>query len=128
FAGWDERGQIQLGSVEAGMPADQAGLKKGDLLLEINGQPIHSQIKFQEITKNSGGKPIDILYQRDGQPRRVSVKPVFAKLDGPERWMIGVLPQPKLDWITSELSFPAAFNESLRQNGRGALLIVQVLE
>src|SRR5262249_53758780 len=32
FAGWDERGQVQLGSVEAGLPADQAGMKKGDLL------------------------------------------------------------------------------------------------
>src|SRR5437762_11517697 len=53
FAGWDERGQIQLGSVEKGMPADQAGLKRCDLLLAINWQPIHSQIKLQEITKNS---------------------------------------------------------------------------
>jgi len=38
FAGWDERGQIQLGAVEAGMPAEKAGLKKGDLLLTVNGQ------------------------------------------------------------------------------------------
>src|SRR6476659_1260780 len=30
FAGWDERGQIQLASVEAGYPADKAGLKRGD--------------------------------------------------------------------------------------------------
>src|SRR5436853_2559081 len=83
FAGWDERGQIQLGSVEAGMPAEKAGLKKGDLLIEVNGQPIHSQIKFQEITKNSGGKPIDIVYERGGQKHKVTVQPVYAKIDGP---------------------------------------------
>jgi regulator of sigma E protease len=53
---------------------------------------------------------------------------VFAKLDGPSRWMIGVLPQQKLDLITTKLSLSAAFNESLRQNSKGALLIVQFLK
>jgi len=128
FAGWDFRGQVQLGSVEAGMPADQAGLKKGDLLIEVNGLPIHSQLQFQEITKNSGGKPIEIVYERKGQRQHVTIQPVFAKIDGPARWMIGVMPQPKLDLVTTKLSFPEAFNESLRQNGKGALLIVEFLK
>ena len=105
FAGWDERGQIQLGAVEAGMPAEKAGLKKGDLLVTVNGQPIHSQIKFQEITKNSGGKPIEIEFQRDGQSHVVTVQPVFSSVDAPARWMIGVIPQQKLRIITTKLSF-----------------------
>src|SRR3954463_11358121 len=86
FAGWDERGQIQLGAVEPGMPAEKAGLKKGDLLITVNGQPIHSQIKFQELTKNGGGKPIEIEYRRDGQTRVVTVEPVYTAVDGPARW------------------------------------------
>src|ERR1051325_2887369 len=32
FAGWDERGEIQMGSVEPGYPAEKAGLRKGDML------------------------------------------------------------------------------------------------
>ena len=128
FAGWDGRGQIQLGAVEANMPADKAGLKKGDLLISVNGQPIHSQFKFQEITKNCGGKPIEIEYQRNGQTLHVTVTPVFAKVDAPARWMIGVLATPKFNLITTRLSFPEALNESVRQNSKGALLIVQVLK
>ena len=128
FAGWDERGQIQLGAVEAGMPAEKAGLKKGDLLVTVNGQPIHSQIKFQELTKNSGGKPIEIEYQRDGQSRVVTVQPVYTSVDGPARWMIGVIPQQKLRFITTQLSFPAALKESVETNSKGALLIVQFLK
>jgi regulator of sigma E protease len=128
FAGWDFRGHVQLGSVEAGMPADQAGLKKGDLLIEVNGVPIHSQLQFQEITKNSGGKPIEIVYERKGQRQTVTIQPVYAKIDGPARWMIGVMPQPKLDLVTTKLSFPEAFNESLHQNAKGALLIVEFLK
>src|SRR5260370_14160453 len=99
FAGWDERGQIQLGAVEAGMPAEKAGLKKGDLLVTVNGQPIHSRIKFQELTKHSGGKPIEIEYKRDGQSHVVTVQPVFSSVDGPARWMIGGIPQQKLRFI-----------------------------
>src|ERR1035437_6238301 len=128
FAGWDERGQIQLGAVESGMPAEKAGLKKGDLLLTVNGQSIHSQIKFQEITKNSGGKPIEIEYQRDGQSHVVTVQPVFSNVDGPSRWMIGVIPQQKLRIITTKLSFPTALGESMQTNSKGALLIVQFLK
>jgi regulator of sigma E protease len=124
FAGWDP--QVHLGLVEPGMPADVAGLKKGDRLLEANGQPIRFWLKFQEIIKNTGGKPIDIVYERNGERHHVTVQPAFAKIDGPARWMIGV--QPKLDLITVKLSFPAAFNESLRQNAKDAMLIVQVLK
>jgi len=128
FAGWDERGQIQLGQVEPGYPADKAGLKKGDLLISVNGQPMHSNFKFQEITKTSGGKPIEIEFQRTGEVHKVTVQPVFAKLDGPARWMIGVMPQQKLNLITTKLSFSDALQESVRQNEKGALLMVEFLK
>jgi regulator of sigma E protease len=128
FAGWDGRGQIQLGSVEPGYPAEKAGLKKGDLLMKVNGAPIDSQIKFQEITKNSNGRPIEIEYQRNGEVQHTTVEPVFAKLDGPSRWMIGVMPQQKLNLITTKLSFPDALQESVRQNEKGALLMFEFLK
>lgn len=124
YAGWDERGEVQLGSVEPGYPAEKAGLKKGDLLVSVNGQPIHSVYKFQEMTKNSGGQPLNIELLRNGQTVHLTVRAVFAKLDsGPARWMIGVTQQQKLHLITSRLSFPDALRESLRQNGKGAMLI-----
>lgn len=128
FAGWDERGTIQLGLVEAGYPAEKAGLKRGDILVTVNGEPIRSQIKFQEITKSSNGKPIDIVYQRNGETHTTRVEPIFAKLDGPARWMIGVMPQQKLNLVTTRLSFPDALAESVRQNKKGALLMVEFLK
>jgi regulator of sigma E protease len=128
FAGWDERGTIQLGMVEAGYPAEKAGLKKGDVLLTVNGEPIRSQIKFQEITKNSNGKPIVIEYQRNGETHKATVEPIFAKLDGPARWMIGVMPTQKWNLITTRLSFPDALAESVKQNKKGALLMVEFLK
>ncbi|MBZ5723717.1 MAG: RIP metalloprotease RseP [Acidobacteriia bacterium] len=127
-AGWDERGEVQLESIEPGYPADKAGLKKGDVLVAVNGQPIHSRIKFQELTKSSGGRPIDIEFERNGQRQTVTVQPVYAKLDGPARWMIGVGHVPKLHITTTRLALPDALRESLRQNWTGAFLMVQVLK
>ncbi|MBZ5579021.1 MAG: RIP metalloprotease RseP [Acidobacteriia bacterium] len=128
YAGWDERGEVQLGSVEPGYPAEKAGLLKGDLLLAVNGLPIHSVYKFQEITKNSGGQPLDIVVQRDGKKIESTVRPVYSKLDGPARWMIGVTQQQKLHLITTRLSFPDSLRESLRQNTKGAMLIGSFLK
>jgi regulator of sigma E protease len=127
FAGWDERGEIQLAAVEPGYPAEKAGLKKGDLLIAVNGQPIHSLIKFHEITETSGGKPLRIEIERNGQRQEVTVQPVYAKLDGPAKWMIGVGPQQKVNLITTRLSLPAALRESLHENVKGAKLFGQVI-
>jgi regulator of sigma E protease len=128
YVGWDERGEVQLAAVEAGYPAEKAGLKKGDLLIAVNGEAIHSAAKFQEMTRSSGGKPIQIEFQRNGQNQTVTVQPVYAKLDGPARWMIGVSQQQKLHLITTRLSFSDALNESVRENSKGALLFAQVIE
>jgi regulator of sigma E protease len=128
YAGWDGRGEIQLGEVTAGFPAEKAGLKKGDMVLAINGEPIHSRLRFQEITKASGGKPVEVEYVRDGRKATLSVRPIWAAKDGPARWMIGVAPEAKLDLVVTKLSFPAALRESLRENRKSAKMIVQFLE
>jgi regulator of sigma E protease len=127
YAGWDERGEIEFGGVEPGYPADKAGIKEGDLLLSVNGQPIHSRIKFHQITESSNGKPLDLEFLRAGQKHTVTVNPVFAKLDGEPRWMIGVKADTKMTVITTRLSLPAAFAESIHENVQGALLMEKVL-
>ena len=128
YAGWDEHGQIELGGIEPGFPAEKAGLKKGDLILSVNGVPIHSQVKFRETISASGGKPITIQVDRKGQIESFTVRPVYAKLDGPSRWMIGVQPQPKLHLVTTRLSLGPALRESVEQNGKNAFIIVQFLK
>src|SRR5258708_3803311 len=70
-AGWDGRGDIQLVEVERGLPADLKGLKKNDIILSVNGQPIHSAARLQELTKGSGGKPVEIEFDRSGEKHTV---------------------------------------------------------
>ena len=127
-AGWFKRGEVELRSVEAGMPAEKAGLKPGDIIVSVNGQPIESTVKLQEITRNSGGKPVRVEYQRKGLAQTLEVRPVFDKKDGPARWMIGVGPGLKYHFVDTRLSLPAALNESLRENVQGATTLVQFLK
>jgi len=128
YAGWDERGELQLGFVMSGYPAEKAGLKKGDLILSVNGKPIHSPTRFREATSNSGGRPVDIEFQRDGKTSTISVQPTLAELDGPKRWVIGVGPQQKLHFTTTKLTLPDALRESISENRKSAFLLVRVIE
>lgn len=126
-AGWAERVQIQIASVTPGMPAEKAGLRKGDLLISADGEPIHSGSRFHKVIEGSAGKPIEIEFQREGRIQKVVVQPVLEAIDGPERWMIGLLPEVHFEIITTQLSLPDALRESVNQNVKGAALIFQFL-
>lgn len=128
YAGWEERGEVQFSGVEPGYPADKAGIKDNDSLVSVDGQPVHSSIKFHQITEGSGGKPLLLEIMRDKKIIQVPVTPVLAKLDGPERWMIGVKAGTKIPFKTTKLSLPAALSESLHENGKNALLMEKVLQ
>ena len=127
-AGWSEKGEVQLGPVSAGMPAQKVGLQQGDVILSAGGHPIHATVRFHEVIRGSGGKPVSIEFQRNGKPMQVTVQPVWSSADGQPRWVIGAYVEPKLNIVTSRLSLPAALRESVQENARSAGLIFRFLE
>jgi regulator of sigma E protease len=127
-AGWSEKGEVQLGPVSAGMPAHKVGLQPGDLIESAGGHPIHATVRFHEVIRASGGKPVAIEFRRNGKPMQVTVQPVWSSADGQPRWMIGAIVEPKLNIVTSRLSLPDAVRESVQENVRSAGLIFTVLE
>jgi regulator of sigma E protease len=127
-AGWSEKGEVQLGPLTAGMPAQKVGLRQGDLIVSAAGHPIHATVRFHEVIRGSGGKPVSIEFQRNGKPMQVTVQPVWSSADGPARWVIGAYVEPKLNIVTSRLSLPNALEVSVQENVRSAGLIFQVLQ
>jgi regulator of sigma E protease len=120
--GWAEQQQIQIAGVISGMDAERAGLKRGDVVLSVNGQATRSLLKLHEVIRQSNGKPVEIEYQRDGRKNLVTVQPKFNEKETPGgRWMIGVQLEPRM--VMVQLPFHEALAESVKQNKRYASVI-----
>src|SRR5580693_6377446 len=127
YAGWGEESEIEVISLPLDKPAAQAGLQPGDTMISINGQPIRSTPKVHDVINNTGGKPVVLVYSRNGKQTTVTVQPVKTSVEGGEdRWQIGVLLGPRVEFVS--LSFPKALVESVRYNEKNATLIYQFLQ
>ena len=126
FAGWDEQNEIEIASAPPDKPAYQAGLRAGDIVVSVDGQPVRSTPKIHDIVSSTGGKPVELVYSRNGKSGKVTVTPALTNMDGTgDKWMIGVSLQPKREFVS--LPFPQALVESVRANGKSATLIYQFL-
>ncbi|WP_052573497.1 RIP metalloprotease RseP [Haloferula sp. BvORR071] len=74
-------------------PAEKAGLKKGDAIVSLDNVPVTTIRQAMDLIEAAGTKPIQIAYQRDGQPGSATVTPTvpISGLEKDElRPMIGV--------------------------------------
>jgi serine protease Do len=73
--GSNERGVV-IAKVRQGSPAEESGLKEGDLLLEVNRQPTTTLKAYERaVSKLGKGKPLLLLIKRQGRPFFVTLKP-----------------------------------------------------
>jgi len=72
---------VLFSDVRAGSPADQAGLKGGDRLIEMNGQQVKTLEDFTVFLRSAKvGDSIEVVVLRDGQ--RVTAKVTLAVRPG----------------------------------------------
>jgi regulator of sigma E protease len=64
-----------LGEIMPGGPAAQAGLRSGDLILKVDGEPTPDAAGFVQRMQASAGRAVLLEGVRDGQPLSVSVTP-----------------------------------------------------
>lgn len=73
-----------IGDVVAGMPAAQAGLRGGDIVLSIEGRPVASWDDMPEAIQGRAGKPTVVEVRRGTETLSVTVVPSAAKERGPD--------------------------------------------
>ena len=69
-------------------PALEAGIKKGDYILSVNGNEIHSNEDLSEIVESSDGKELHFVVMRAGKKIHINVRPVISNES--ENYKIGI--------------------------------------
>jgi regulator of sigma E protease len=77
--GMDQLVRPVVGGFTANSPAEAAGLKVGDLLLEIDGKPVDYFSHIPELIGSRAGQPVAVKYDRDGKRDEATVVPVADK-------------------------------------------------
>ncbi|PIV21032.1 MAG: RIP metalloprotease RseP [Deltaproteobacteria bacterium CG_4_8_14_3_um_filter_45_9] len=65
----------KIGEVSPGLPAEQAGLKKGDVVFSIDGEEITKWDDLSQVIRNSKGKDLLLKVKRDGETLDIKVTP-----------------------------------------------------
>ncbi|HVP62742.1 MAG TPA: RIP metalloprotease RseP [Myxococcaceae bacterium] len=81
----------QVLRVVPGMPADQAGIRVGDVVTEVDGRPVRSLEEMQWALVGKAGRRIPVVVQRDGQRVQLLVTP-SGEGASRNRGLIGIAP------------------------------------
>lgn len=75
-----ESGQLKVVEVQAGSPAEKAGLKTGDTILKLNQNPVSSFTQFiDDLSRPGENKPSSVLVQRGKDQFNLTIKLLSEK-------------------------------------------------
>lgn len=86
-----------IGDTVAGDPADQAGLKAGDTVTGLEGQPVTSWDDLADKIHQRAGQPTRLEVKRGAETLTITVTPKTGKIPGPdgkeiEAGLVGIRP------------------------------------
>jgi regulator of sigma E protease len=127
YAGWVPKEPNIITNLNPGMPAQKAGLKEGDEIIAMNGQPLPAIAAMVEALKRTKDKPIEVTVLRKGEQKTFTIQPVLSDVPGAreQRYRIGIEAEPTK---VGRLPFAAAFNRSIEENKRASMLILELVQ
>jgi len=108
--------------VSQGMPAERAGLKKGDKIIAIDGREVQDWDTMREVITASGGKTLELKVLRGETAFDARITPAPREIknalgESEERYLIGIstagVSLPDEDRFIKKLGPFTAFRESL---------------
>jgi regulator of sigma E protease len=73
--GYPDSSRLAVLEVMPGTPGDVSGFQKGDVLLQVNGQPVSSTDDFRSLIAKQQGRATDVVVERDGQQITLNTSP-----------------------------------------------------
>jgi regulator of sigma E protease len=114
---------VVAGMVEAGSPAEKAGIRAGDLLLMVDGKPIRGLRDLSEALDKTQSKPVQLSVRQHDQEHTVSVTPQLLDTPGSgKRYRIGINVMQ-----VEQLPFPVAAREATAELKSNSLLVFELL-
>jgi regulator of sigma E protease len=119
-----------VGSIKEGSPAQAAGLRKGDLVVAVDGTLVANWEQMADKITHSNGRPIDLRVQRPEGEVSVTATPELTTTknllgEDVRRYVIGI--GTAGETYAKELGFFQAMGESLRQTYNVVELMVVIL-
>lgn len=117
----------RIGGISTGLPAEQAGLRQGDIVQSIDGEDVSTWDDLSKIIRNSGGKELTLRLKREGDAieTKVTAQPSKVKnLFGEEEtiFMIGISPSEEI--LIRKVSPLVAVGKGTLQTWQGIELTV----
>lgn len=121
YAGFFGKILTQVQMVSPGLPAEKGGLRQGDVIKSINGEPVYFY-RFIEIVEANPEKECAFVIERDGQEMTLRITP---RREG-DVGKIGVLQTAKS--VIKKYAFFPAIGQSIKENKRLAFLVFDFLK
>ena len=74
-------GSVVITSVAPGSPAEQAGLRGGDVILAVDSKPVISPGELVDTVRGRTGQPIELSLRRASRVMGLSQSPELATFD-----------------------------------------------
>jgi regulator of sigma E protease len=137
FAGLPESvDSTKIGEVSAGSVAEQVGIKTGDVVRTINGQPTTSWTHVSDRIKDSNGQVVTLVVDRQGQELTFTAKPTMQKVKNlfgeavGDRYMLGIVRSDEIQYKKATIgeSCKAAFIQTWNLGYLTIMGIVKMLQ
>ena len=120
YAGFFGKVYTEVRTVNPNSPAEKGGLKAGDVIQTINGEPVYLY-KFTEVLEKNPEKELEFVVLRNGQSVTLHITPRREGKVG----KIGIIQSSKS--VIKKYAFLPAIRESIKSNAQLFFMVIDVI-
>ena len=119
----------EIGALSPGGAAESAGLRVGDRIVSIDGEPTKTFSALVGVVSSRANQPVAVEYERNGRTASVDVILGEQEVDGEQRGLLGIsLPETSADYYYLRSYTPLqSLGEAMNKTWTSTLFTVRML-